>query len=330
MRKQHVRWAASETSPGNVLWGRRWSPWAGLSLAWALSVAWSGDARAGFLVSNISNNFSNGTVSQVGNGGGAATPFATGFSNPFGEALDAAGNLYVSNQGNNTVSIVGPGGGAATVFATGFSNPSGLAFDAAGNLYVANSNTNSVLEVGPGGGVATTFATGFNAPQGLVFDSAGNLYAANGLGGTVSKVGPGGGVATTVRHRVQQPVRPGDRRRRQPLRSQRHLHGGRGGARRWRGDHVRHRVQRPGGPDVRRAGNLYVVNAGNDSVLMVGPGGGVATTFATGFDAPRAIVFVPSAVGPRADVSDADGHRHRSCHGRGTAEAPARSRSAER
>ena len=112
MRKQHVRWAASETSPGNVLWGRRWSPWAGLALAWALSVAWSGDARAGFLVSNIGR--CNGTVSQVGDGGGAATLFATGFSNPFGLALDTAGNLYVSNQGNNTVSMVGPGGGAAT------------------------------------------------------------------------------------------------------------------------------------------------------------------------------------------------------------------------
>ena len=141
----------SETSRGNALWGRRWSQWAGLALAWALSVAWSGDARAGFLVSNIGD----GTVSQVGDGGGAATLFATGFSNPFGLALDTAGNLYVSNQGNNTVSIVGPGGGAATVFATGFSNPSGLAFDTAGNLYIANSNTNSVLEVGPGGGVAT-------------------------------------------------------------------------------------------------------------------------------------------------------------------------------
>ena len=178
MRKQHVRWATSETSPGNARRGRRWSRWAGLALAWALSVAWSGDARAGFLVSNISNNFSNGTVSQVGNGGGAATPFATGFSNPFGLAMDAAGNLYVSNQGNNTISIVGPGGGAGTVFATGFSNPSGLAFDAAGNLYVANSNTNSVIKVAPGG-VATTYATGFTAPQGMVFDSAGNLYAAN-------------------------------------------------------------------------------------------------------------------------------------------------------
>ena len=179
-------------------------------------------------------------MSQVGDGGGAATPFANGFSNPFGMALDAAGNLYVSNQGNNTVSAVGPGGGAATLFATGFSNPSGLAFDAAGNLYIANSNTNSVLEVGPGGGVATMFATGFSAPQGIVFDSAGNLYAAQ-------RRCPDGAArwvpAAAWRPRSPpgstRPVRPGDRRRGQPLRPQRHLHDWHGGARRWRGDHVR-------------------------------------------------------------------------------------------
>jgi hypothetical protein len=82
MRHQHVRWAAPETSPGNAPRGRRWSLWAGLALAWALSVAWPGGARGGFLVSNISNNFNNGTVSQVGNGGGAATTFATGFDQP--------------------------------------------------------------------------------------------------------------------------------------------------------------------------------------------------------------------------------------------------------
>ena len=203
-----------ETSPRNAFWGRRWSRWAGLALAWTLSVAWSGDARAEFFVSNISNNFANGTVSQVGDGGGAATPFATGFSNPIGLALDAAGNLYVSNQGNNTVSVVGPGGGAATVFATGFSNPSGLAFDAAGNLYVANSNTNSVIKVTPGG-METTFATGFSAPQGPGVRLGRQplrrqlRYQHGERGG-----GPAAAAGDRVRHRVRQPVRPGNRRRR--------------------------------------------------------------------------------------------------------------------
>ena len=298
MRKQHVRWAASETSRGNALWGRRWSQWAGLALAWALSVAWSGDARAGFLVSNI-GNFSNGTVSQVGDGGGAATPFATGFSNPFGLALDAAGNLYVSNQGNNTVSIVGPGGGAATTVRHRVQQPVRPGVRRRRQPLHRQLQHQLGAQVGPGGGVATTFATGFSAPQGLVFDSAGNLYAANALDGTVSKVGPGGGVATTFATGFSQPVRPGDRRRRQPLRPRRHFHGGQG---RGPGGGVATTFatgfSAPDGLTFDGAGNLYVVNAGDTTVKMVGPGGGVATTFATGFNAPRAIVFVPTAAVP--------------------------------
>jgi hypothetical protein len=129
MRKQHVRWAASGTSPGNALWGRRWSQWAGLALAWALSVVWSGDARAGLIVSNLGD----GTLSQVGNGGGAATLFASGFSNPSGLAFDHAGNLYVANSNTNSVLEVGPGG-VVTTFATGFAAPQGIVFDSAGNL----------------------------------------------------------------------------------------------------------------------------------------------------------------------------------------------------
>src|SRR5262249_60036130 len=44
------------------------------------------------------------------------------------------------------------------------------------------------------------------------------------------------------------------------------------------------------------AGNLYVSNFRSDTVSRVGPGGGAATTFATGFNGPAFLAFSPAAV----------------------------------
>ena len=100
---------------------------------------------------------------------------ATTLCEPFGLAVDAAGNLYVSDLGNSRVleydGPFGPGqvndvtadlvfgqGATGTSFttdvcanglgisATGMCNPAGLAFDPAGNLYVADQGNNRVLE----------------------------------------------------------------------------------------------------------------------------------------------------------------------------------------
>jgi len=208
-------------------------------------------------------DFDSNTVDTVPPGGGTASVFASGFSQPFAIAFDSAGNLYVANYANatgTTVSEIRMGSSTVTTFATGFNAPSGLAFDSKGNLYVSNSpytgtpnNAGTVSVVGPGGGAATTFATGLLNPEGLAFDSKGNLYIANQgdtTGTSVSVVGPGGGVATTFATGLNS----------------------------------------PSGIAFDKAGNLYVVNEFG-TVSVVGPGGGVATTFATGLSAPNGLAF---------------------------------------
>ena len=117
---------------------------------------------------------------------GVVSPFASGFNHPDGLAFDAAGNLYVANDGDGTVSKVTPAG-VVSPFASGFNGPDALAFDAAGNLYVANVNDNTVSKVTPAG-VVSPFASGFDFPEGLAFDAAGNLYVANFGDNTVSEV----------------------------------------------------------------------------------------------------------------------------------------------
>ena len=125
---------------------------------------------------------------------GAVSNFASGFSHPMGLAFDAAGNLYVANLTGGSVSKVTPAG-LVTTFVSGLGNPRNVAFDAAGNLYVADALNNTVSKVTTAG-VVTPFASGFNTPVALAFDGAGNLYVANLGGETVSQVTPAGVVST--------------------------------------------------------------------------------------------------------------------------------------
>ncbi len=166
-------------------------------------------------------------VTVAGNGGfsgdaGAAT--SATLSDPIGAAMDAAGNIYVTDANSNRVRKVS--GGIITTVAgngtSGFSGdggpatsaslnyPSGLAVDAVGNLYIADTNNNRIRKVS--GGTITTIAgdgtyffsgDGSSAtsvsvplPAGVAVDSGGNLYYAEPATNRVRKVS--GGTLTTV------------------------------------------------------------------------------------------------------------------------------------
>ncbi len=140
-----------------------------------------------------------------GGDGGPAT--AAQLNLPTGVTLDAAGNIYIADQGNNRVRMVTPDGtistfagsasyglgdgGSAT--AAALNAPASVAVDPAGNVYVADSGNNRVREIS--GGTITTFAgTGdccyggdggpaasaqVNSPLGLLVDSSGRVYVAD-------------------------------------------------------------------------------------------------------------------------------------------------------
>jgi len=97
--------------------------------------------------------------------------FATGFSNPAALAFDAAGNLYV---GNNGVIDMVNSTGVVTPFVTGFAQPSALAFDTAGDLYWTEYG--GTLNERTPAGVVTQVASGFYLSNALAIDAAGNLY----------------------------------------------------------------------------------------------------------------------------------------------------------
>jgi len=172
--------------------------------------------RAG-IVSTVAGN---GTYDFSGDGGPAT---AAAFHQPWGVAVDAAGNLYISEfarvrkvnrfgtistvAGNGVAGFSGDGGPATSASLI----PRGVAVDSAGNLYIADTDNNRIREVDPSGKISTVAGNGTagfsgdggpaaNAslfcPSGVAVDAAGNLYIADTFNWRIRKVDGSGAIST--------------------------------------------------------------------------------------------------------------------------------------
>jgi sugar lactone lactonase YvrE len=144
----------------------------------ATTVGRIGTGQFAYVTSNHGNSIlaidRAGNVSTFANTTPSNAPYG-----PTGVAVDAQGNVYVSNEYANTVEEFSPSGQDMGVFAAGLHVPTGLAFDGQGNLYVAN-NANGVVEkFSPGGQDLGVFAIDAIGIAGLTIDGQGNLFLCN-------------------------------------------------------------------------------------------------------------------------------------------------------
>ena len=135
-----------------------------------------------------------------------AITFTAGLGSPFGIAVDAQGNVWITNYaGNNVSELTGTGTLVNSNFVGGgMSGPQSAAMDLAGNLWTVNPNLNTMSEISSAGTPVSTSAGytggGLSGDIQIAIDGTGNVWTANPHNNTVSKFnssgtaisGPGG------------------------------------------------------------------------------------------------------------------------------------------
>ncbi len=233
------------------------------------------------------------TLAVIAGTGTIGTPtagpaLASNLHNPYGVAIDSAGDVYIADTVNEVVEKVTPAGVLSIVAGTGtaglpvagpatsspLENPNTVAVDSSGNLYIGDDSfhiekvtPSGTLSIFAGNGTAETSAgvtpgPALNSPfyytYGLAVDSSGNLYASDYYFNKVLKITPAGilSVVAGLNNGTAGAPTPG------PATSS-HLNG-------------------PWGVSVDGSGNLYIGDYLNNLVEKVTPGGTLSVFAGTG------------------------------------------------
>jgi sugar lactone lactonase YvrE len=132
---------------------------------------------------------------------GTKTVVVPGLGIADGLAVDALGDLFIVDNQNGNVLELTASG--PKIIASGLSDPTAVAVDAAGNVFIADPDNNQVLKVTPTG-ARSTVGSGLVTPVELAVDGAGDVFIADYGDNRVVKVTPGG-VQTTFESSPDKP-----------------------------------------------------------------------------------------------------------------------------
>ena len=224
---------------------------------------------------------------EWGYGGDGGPAVRARLAGTLSAAADGMGNLYIADKSNNRIRKVDAAGAISTVAGTGergyggdggpalraqLAEPWGAAVDGMGNLYIADKGNNRIRKVDAAGVISTVAGSGgwgyggdggpalqarFLAPSGVAADAAGNLYIADTGNNRIRKVDAAGVISTVAGTGKQG-------------------YGGDGGAA------LRAQLAFPLGAAADGAGNLYIVDAGNNRIRKVDAAGAISTVAGTG------------------------------------------------
>jgi trimeric autotransporter adhesin len=184
-----------------------------LDTAGNLYIADAGNSRIRKVANGVISTVAGGGSGGLGDNGPATN---AQMSNPYGIAVDGAGNLYIADSGNNRIREVSNGvittvAGNGTAGFSGDNGPAtaaqldaplGVAVDATGNLYIADyANfrvrrvSNGIITTAAGTGAAGFSGDGgsavlaqLNSPWGITVDTVGNVYIAEDANNRIRKV----------------------------------------------------------------------------------------------------------------------------------------------
>jgi len=141
------------------------------------------------------------TLTSAPNDWTVALKFAdASLKSPYGLAIDATGNVWVTNEsGASVTKLSGTGtvlSGTGGFTGGGLLGPKGIALDKSGDAWIANAGGSSVVELGPAGAVISGAAGftggGIDAPVALAIDSQANVWIANFSGNSVTLLSSAG------------------------------------------------------------------------------------------------------------------------------------------
>jgi hypothetical protein len=204
----------------------------------------------------------------------AGTATASHLNDPYGLAVDAAGNVYIADQNNHVVEKVTRAGQLSIFAGSGTSgtptagpatssplhDPSGVAVDASGNVYISDGANHVIEEVTPGGTLSIFAGDGTSGaptagpatsshlsnPLAVVADSRGNVYIVDIAQSEIDEVAPDGTLSIVA----------GD---------------GTAGAPSYGGPATSSELRNPQAADVTAGGTIYIADTINQTIDQVAP-----------------------------------------------------------